>query len=60
MQITNCKLSKRVQKKLLEFFVLQVTARSATDILRIQPNSAILFYRKILYGYQPLSGLGCR
>ncbi|HHK5989446.1 TPA: IS1595 family transposase, partial [Neisseria subflava] len=27
MQITNCKLSKRVQKKLLEFFVLQVTSR---------------------------------
>ena len=47
MQITNCKLSKRVQKKLLEFFVLQVTARSAADILHIQPNSAILFYRKI-------------
>ena len=47
MQITNCKLSKRVQKKLLEFFVLQVTTRSAADILGIQPNSAILFYRKI-------------
>ena len=47
MLITNCKLSKRVQKKLLEFFVLQVTARSAADILGIQPNSAILFYRKI-------------
>ena len=47
MQIINCKLSKRVQKKLLEFFVLQVTARSAADILGIQPNSAILFYRKI-------------
>ena len=47
MQITNCKLSKRVQKKLLEFFVLQVTARSAADILGIQTNSAILFYRKI-------------
>ena len=47
MQITNCKLSKRVQKKLLDFFVLQVTARSAADILDIQPNSAILFYRKI-------------
>ena len=47
MQITNCKLSKRVQKKLLEFFVLQVTARSAADILGIQPNSAILFYCKI-------------
>ena len=48
MQITNCKLSKRVQKKLLEFFVLQVTARSAADILDIQPNTAILFYRTIL------------
>ena len=47
MQITNCKLSKRVQKKLLEFFVLQITARSAADILGIHPNSAALFYRKI-------------
>ena len=47
MQITNCKLSKRVQKKLLEFFVLKVTARSAADILGIQPNSAIQSYRKI-------------
>ena len=47
MQITNCKLSKIVQNKLLEFFVLQVTARSAADILGIHPNSAVLFYRKI-------------
>ena len=31
MQITNCKLSKRAQKKLLEFFVLEVTARSAAE-----------------------------
>ena len=48
MQITNCELSKRVQKKLLDFFVLQVTVRSAADILGIRPNSAILIYRKIL------------
>ena len=47
MQITNCKLSKRVQKKLLEFFVLQVTARSAADILGIHPNSAVLLYRRM-------------
>ena len=47
MQITNCKLSKRVQKKLLEFFVLEVTARSAADILGIHPKSAVLFCRKI-------------
>ncbi|KDD79716.1 hypothetical protein HPS41_05990, partial [Glaesserella parasuis ST4-1] len=27
--------------------MLEVTARSAADLLGIQPNSAILFYRKI-------------
>ncbi len=47
MKITHCKLKKSIQKKLLEFFVLEVTARSAIDLLGIQPNSAILFYRKI-------------
>ncbi|MCH4248681.1 MAG: IS1595 family transposase, partial [Acinetobacter populi] len=26
MKLTNCKLSKKVQLKLLEFFVLEVTA----------------------------------
>lgn len=31
----------------MEFFVLEVTARSAANILGIQPNSAALFYRKI-------------
>jgi transposase len=47
MKITNCKLSKKVQRKLLEYFVLKVTARSAADLLLIQPNSAVLFFRKI-------------
>ena len=31
----------------MSFFVLEVTARSAADLLEIQPNSAALFYRKI-------------
>ena len=47
MKITHCKLKKKVQKELIRFFVIEVTARSAADILDIQPNSAILFYRKI-------------
>ena len=47
MKITHCKLKKKVQKELLQFFVLEVTARSAADILGIHPNSAVLFYRKI-------------
>ena len=32
---------------MLEYFVLEVTARSAADLLGIQPNSAALFYRKL-------------
>ncbi|HEZ0794804.1 TPA: IS1595 family transposase, partial [Neisseria meningitidis] len=47
MKITHCKLKKKVQKELLRFFVLEVTVRSAADILGIHPNSAALFYRKI-------------
>ena len=47
MKLSHCKLNRKVQVKLLEFFVLEVTARSAADILGIHPNSAALFYRKI-------------
>jgi len=46
-KITRCKLSKNIQKRLLEFFVLEVTACSAADILKIEHNSAALFYKKI-------------
>ncbi|MGN6985768.1 IS1595 family transposase, partial [Neisseria sp. P0008.S010] len=28
MKVTHCKLNKKVQKELLRFFVLEVTARS--------------------------------
>lgn len=45
--LKRCKLSKKVQTRLLEYFVLEVTARSAADMLDIQVNSAALFYRKI-------------
>lgn len=47
MKITHCKLKKSIQKRLLDFFVLEVTARSAANILGINPNSSALFYRKI-------------
>jgi len=45
-KITHCKL-KKYTEKLLEFFVLEVTARAAADILNIEHNSAALFYKKI-------------
>jgi len=47
MKITHCKLSRDVQRKLLEYFVLEMTARSAAELLNLQPNSTALFYRKI-------------
>lgn len=47
MKITHCKILRKQQLKLLEYFVLEVTARSVADILEIQPNTAMLFYRKI-------------
>ncbi len=47
MRISHCRLLSKAQLRLLEFFVLEVTARSAAYILGIQPNSAALFYRKI-------------
>lgn len=47
MKITRCKLKKKDQTKLLEYFVLGVTARASADLLEIQVNSASLFYHKI-------------
>lgn len=47
MGLKGCRLSKNQQLRLLEFFVAEVTARSAADLLDIHPNSAALFYRKL-------------
>ncbi|MDX1750285.1 MAG: IS1595 family transposase, partial [Methylophaga sp.] len=33
MKITHCKLLRKHQLRLLEYFVLEVTARSAADLL---------------------------
>ena len=45
MKLNNCKLKKNTQLRLLEYFVLEVTARSAANLLDI--NTAALFYKKI-------------
>jgi len=47
MAISHYRLSKSTQLRLLEYLVLEVTARSASNFLGIQANSAILFYRKV-------------
>ena len=47
MKLSHCKLLRKQQLKLLEYFVLEVTARSAANMMEIQANTAILFYRKL-------------
>ena len=47
VQITRCKLSKKTQNELLQFFVAEVTARTAADLVGISYHSARLYYQKI-------------
>ena len=47
MGLKRCKSSEKAQRKLLEFFVLEVTARAAADLLGLQANTATLFFRKL-------------
>lgn len=47
MGLKRCRLKDRDQRKLLEFFVAEVTARAAADLMGLQVNTAALFYRKI-------------
>ena len=47
MRLNRCKLQRKTQNRLLEYFVLEVTARSAANLLDIQANTSALFYNKI-------------
>ena len=47
MKLTRCKLLRGRRLRLREYFVLEVTAGSAGDLLGSQPNSAALFYREL-------------
>jgi transposase len=47
MGIKHCKISKKIQLRLLEFFVLEITARSVADVFGMQANTAALFCRKL-------------
>jgi transposase len=44
---SGCCAASLTTLKLLVYIVLEETARSAADILAIQPNAAMLIYRKI-------------
>jgi transposase len=50
MKRSRCKSIKIIQK-LLEYFVLEITARLAADLTGIPPDTAALFYREIPSGH---------
>lgn len=43
----SCKIKRKDQIRLLKFFVAEVTARDAANILGFQANTVALFYRKV-------------
>lgn len=47
MLVNEVKLLRKQQLRLLEYFVLEVTARSTANLLGIQHISSALFYRKL-------------
>ena len=47
MGLRHCRLTINQRRRLIECFVMEVTARSAADVLEIHPNTAALFYRKL-------------
>ena len=47
MALRRCKLKDKDQRRLLEFFVLEVTARAAADLMGFLVNTAALFSRKV-------------
>ena len=47
MGLKYCKLRDKTQRKLLEYVVLEVTARATADPLELQANTTALLYRKI-------------
>lgn len=46
MKITQCNLNRKIQIRLLEFFITEGNS-TAADLLRSQPNPAALFYKEI-------------
>ncbi|MNN27592.1 ISXO2-like transposase domain protein [compost metagenome] len=47
MALSHCRISKIQQIRLLELFVAQATARTASDLVGIHRNSAALYYHKL-------------
>lgn len=47
MCLKRCRINRKLQVRLVELFVAEVTARTAADLVGVHRNSAALFYHKL-------------
>ena len=47
MGLRHCRIRVNHRRKLIEYFVMEVTARLAADVIGVHPNTAALFYHKL-------------
>ncbi len=47
MALSRCRISKNQQRRLVELFVAQATARTAAELVGVHRNSAILYFHKL-------------
>ena len=47
MKLKRCRLGEKQQARLLEFFVAEVTARTASDLVGVNKTTAAYFYHRL-------------
>ena len=47
MGLRHCRIRLNQRRKLIEYFVMAVTARLAADVIGVHPNTTALFYHKL-------------
>ena len=47
MTLTRCRISRNKQRRLLELFVAESTARTAADLVQVHRNTAALYFHKL-------------
>jgi transposase len=47
MGLSHCRIKINHRRKLIGYVVMEVTARSAADVIGAHPNTAALFYHKL-------------
>jgi len=58
MKLKRCRLTEKQQDRLVEFFVGEMTARTAADLVGVNKTTAAYFFHRPRIGSLPLAGGG--